>query len=93
MNIYEQLPHNPQYKLVEVEIDNKTLVYGETNEGKNQGLEVYYYKANAEHFYTSKRYEANKVPQIYNELYLKLQKVSKKCKAGHKITLSIQEYK
>lgn len=91
--IYEQLPHNPGYKLIEVEIENKTFVYAEANNGINKGLEIYYYKPNNDHFYTSRRYNEGKIPQIYTELYNKLKSLSSECKEGFKITLDIAQFK
>jgi len=64
-----QQKHNPDYKLVETTIflDGRfiTLVYGETNEGENKGLELYFKHNREDHFYSSRRYALDKVPATY----------------------------
>jgi len=80
-------PHNPNYKLISVTIDNKELVYGETNDGQNKGLEVYFPKY-------SRRFEYNiKLPQKYIELWWNLESQIKNCLPGHKIELTNDEYR
>lgn len=65
--------HNPSYKLVEttVFLNDKfiTFVYGETNEGHNEGLELYFKKEKEGHFYNSRRYLEENVPKKYLNYY------------------------
>lgn len=68
----ENIKHNPSYKLVETTIFNDrfvTLVYGETNKGDNEGLEVYYKKEIDGHHYKSYRFEDGFIPKKYINYY------------------------
>lgn len=69
----ENIKHNPSYKLVEttVFLNDRfvTLVYGETNEGENEGLEVYYKKEINGHHYRSYRYNDSFIPRMYLRYY------------------------
>lgn len=68
-----QTKHNPDYKLVQttVYLNDRfvDLVYGETNNGENAGLEVYYKKERDGHFYRSYRYEQDFIPKKYINYY------------------------
>lgn len=82
-----QETHNPHCRLISVTINNKEFVYGEENiTGSNPGLEVYHPKY-------SRRYKPNTVPVIYQILFRKLKKMTAACRPGHKLTLSIDEFK
>ena len=89
----EHKKHNLDYKLVGVIQDmyNRSieLVYGESNEGLNQGLEVYFYKPKSDHFYTSRRFKEGKVPGKYMPDYnlLKGYVIRNEVLPGHKLTL------
>lgn len=86
-------PHNPNYKLVSVRIQNKKFVYGETNNGENEGLEVYHYKEGADHFYYSRRYSYIQVPIVYLMLYRKLKDQMHTVKPGCKLILTNEQYR
>jgi len=65
--------HNPSYKLVQTTIflNDKfiDLVYGETNEGFNEGLEVYFKKSKDDNHYKSFRYKDGFIPKKYYSYY------------------------
>ena len=87
--------HNPDYKLISAFINGKEFVYGETNEGGNPGLEIYYYKTpyiKGDHFYYSRRYAANNIPGIYSFLYRHLKGLAPYCPVGEKLSLDRVEY-
>jgi hypothetical protein len=89
-------PHNPNYKLVGVIINNKEFVFGVDNNGNNEGLEVYYKKSNdpAQHFYYSRRFTGPRnIPMVYNELFIKLKKMVAECLPGYKLTLELTDFK
>jgi hypothetical protein len=90
-----QQKHNPGYKLIEIDINNKKFVYGETNSGENKGLEVYYFKSQFHtDFHYSRRYNNERLmPMIYNELYIKLKSIINNCLPGCKVYLSTLEFK
>lgn len=85
--------HNPYCKLIGVTIDNKQFVFGQTNEGADPGLEVYYQKDNRDKgFYYSRRFTGSQLPSMYNALSIYLTKLIPYCPAGHKLTLEKSEY-
>lgn len=90
-----QEPHNPNYKLVEttVYLDGKfiDIVYGETNSGNNQGLELYFKKEINGHFYNSRRYLEEVVPKKYLNYYeyLKQFVIDGEVKEGHKLNVEL----
>ena len=87
--------HNPHCKLISAFINCKEFVYGETNEGTNPGLEIYFYKEGykaGEHFYYSRRYEAGKIPGVYSMLYRHLKALTPYCPTGEKLSLDRVEY-
>lgn len=93
IRIMETKPHNPDYKLVSVKMQNKDFVLGISNDGQNEGLEVYHYKEGANHFYYSRRYRYIEVPMIYLELYLNLKSQIADVPAGHNRELTVEEYR
>ena len=90
-----QFKHNPSYKLVEttVFLNGKfiTFVYGETNEGGNEGLEIYFKKEKEGHFYNSRRYLEESVPKKYLNYYefLKQFVIDNEVKEGYKMIVSL----
>lgn len=89
----QQLKHNPDYKLIGVRINNKEFVYGETNNGNNKGLEVFYYKGDAIHFYYSRRFSNSRlIPMSYDILYKNLESLINAVLPGHKLTLVNNDY-
>jgi hypothetical protein len=90
---HEVKPHNPYCKLIGQDYETKDgyveLVYGENNDGTNQGLEAYFYKnprVTIGHHY-SRRWPLDKVPTKYQDALLQLRLWTVHCPAGHKITL------
>lgn len=82
--------HNPNYKLVglrhTVEGKKLELVYGISNEGENEGLEVYFLNEDGGH-YRSYRYLTNRIPDKYRGYFNSMRELSKQVPAGHKHTL------
>ncbi len=91
MNIQK---HNPEYKLISVTINGKELVFGETNDGKNAGVEVYYLTGGkpANGHYYSRRFVGRAMPMIYDYLTMYLEKLLPYCPDGHKLELEGTEY-
>jgi hypothetical protein len=91
----ENKAHNPNYKLVETNVFLNDvfvdLVYGETNEGFNEGLEVYFKKERNEHHYKSFRYLEGSVPKKYLSYYefLKQYVIDNEVKEGCKIVVRL----
>lgn len=81
--------HNPHYKLVSKVIGNTEFVYGETNEGENKGLEVYFYNNTNEGHYYSRRYLDGNVPKKYLSVYLDLREyvINNNVEGGFKLSL------
>lgn len=89
----KQSPHNPDYRLISVTLNNKEFVYAEQNyTGGNPGLEIYYYAPEADHFHYSRRFKPNTVPAIYQLLFRKLKQCTSMCRPGHKLELSLSGY-
>jgi len=90
-------PHNPDYKLVSISQATKTgwieLVYGITNTGENEGLEVYHHKPNELHHYQSFRYPGADVPAKYRSMFVTLRKHAREgdVKDGYKLNLGVNE--
>lgn len=65
--------HNPNYKLVQTTVflngNFLDLVYGETNESLNAGLEIYFKKSKDGNHYRSYRYREGFVPSKYLAYY------------------------
>lgn len=84
--------HNPYYKLVSAHIDDGQkhieLVYGISNEGKNEGMEAYYYRDNEIGHYRSYRWLDGNIPQKFNEWYIALRENVKHCPNGHKLEIN-----
>lgn len=89
----EQTPHNPYSKLIETNIFNGTsflnIVYGINNDGKNEGLEVYYCKEKDGHFHKSRRWTTNEIPAKYNKYFAALKELIPNIKDGHKGNIEI----
>jgi len=86
--------HNPDYKLAGTIIFTGSnfieLVYGETNEGQNIGLEAYFKKEKNGHFYTSRRWDEDSIPTKYTTLFSRLQhECWENCPAGHKLEVEL----
>ena len=85
-------PHNPDYKLIGKTIGTKNgyteLVYGISNNGDNAGLEVYFYRDGADHFYHSRRWPCGKIPPKYQDEVLWLMSFINECPEGHKLYLN-----
>lgn len=88
-----QEKHNQYCKLIETNIYNGinflTLVYAIENNGDNEGLEVYYKKENDGHFYTSRRWLSNAIPNCYKRYFNALKEQVSKIKDGHKAVIDI----
>ena len=85
--------HNPDYKLIGITIQDKEFVYGETYNGQNAGLEVYYLNGDPKYgHYYSRRFAGRKMPMRYDILAMYLAKLLPYCPAGHKLTLEGTEY-
>ena len=87
--VKSQEKHNPYYKLVsKLSFNNKgkaiELVYGVTNEGINEGLEVYFY--NDFGGFHSRRYTNNDYPAKYRTEFVMLRQLVRDglVKDGHK---------
>ena len=91
----KQQPHNPDYKLIETNIFNGTsfldLVYGISNEGENEGLEVYYKKENEGHFHKSRHWLTNDVPNMYKKYFDALKELRHKVENGNKAVININD--
>lgn len=88
-----QSPHNPDYKLIGnvIKQGNRKIefVYGISNSGNNEGMEVYFYRKHTHnHFYTSRRYTENNLPKAYTSIFHELKTYLPQVKEGHKLTLS-----
>lgn len=88
--------HNPYCRLIGKTIGQGNvfveLIYGETNEGADRGLEVYYYDPSKQksmpgytHFHYSRRWQWDKIPSKYQDEALKLSQMVHECPAGHKL--------
>lgn len=89
----KQTKHNPDYKLVNVYIGRKELVYGISNDGKNEGLEVYFYRDFIEGHYRSSRYLQINVPPKYRTDYVNLRSFVREglVKDGHKLSVKLNK--
>ena len=93
----ELTKHNPNFRLIETMVyDGEkyvNLVYGISNEGKDEGLEAFYHRKNdyAEHFYRSFRWKIDKIPSKYVGIFKQLKTFLSKTTNGHKLRLSIIE--
>jgi len=89
----KQETHNPYCKLIETNIFNGsaflTLVYAIENNGGNEGLEVYYKKEKEGHFYTSRRWLTNNIPNGYKKYFNALKEQVSEIKDGHKAVIDI----
>ena len=74
-----QKKHNPDYKLVSKIINNIEYVYGISNSGENEGLEVYYGNY-------SRRFL--KIPKKHQDIFQELKRYSNKVNPGHKLDLT-----
>lgn len=90
---YTVQPYCTDYKLIEQSYETANgfvdLVYGETNDGTNPGLEAYFYKNprfTAGHHY-SRRWPLDKVPAKYQAALLQLRLWLPQCPADHKLVL------
>jgi hypothetical protein len=89
--------HNPTFKLVGTTIEDKgkliELVYGISNNGSGEGLEVYFYRGNdlSVGHYSSRRYINHEYPNKYRKYFVLLRKFVRdgKCKDGHKLTVKL----
>lgn len=87
---YHTEPHNKDYKLIRQWIATDGgyihLIYGETNQGDNKGVEAYYYRDNAQgHHHYSRRWPLDKVPNHFRTDALYLQELIPYCPDGHKL--------
>lgn len=83
-------PHTPGYKLIRKWVSTpdgyRHVIYGETNEGGNPGLEVYYHRDNAQgHHHYSRRWPWGKIPSKYQDDALTLKTFINECPPGHKL--------
>lgn len=90
---YTIQPLNKEARLIEQRCNVKggfvEIIYGEYNDGTNQGLEVYFYKhKNKNKFYTSRGWPLDEVPKKYESILLQLRLWVVHCPAGHKLTLA-----
>lgn len=89
----KQEKHNPTHKLVSTIQPTKNgyveLVYGVTNEGENEGLEVYHFKANELQQHQSFNYPGHTYPAKYRTMFVKLREYVRNgtCKPGHKLEI------
>lgn len=74
-----QQKHNPDYKLVSKTVNGIEYVYGISNSGTNEGLEVYYGNY-------SRRFL--KIPIKYQSLFQELKGYSNKVNPGHNLNLT-----
>lgn len=85
--------HNPGYRLVSKTITagNKLieLVYGVTNDGANEGIEVYFISQNLDIKY-SRRYSEETLPVKYKNIFteLRAQVINGNVSAGHKLYIN-----
>jgi hypothetical protein len=86
-------PHNPQYKLIETTVFDGykflTLVWGISNTGDNEGLEIYFKKEKDGHFYSSRRYLVNEIPNKYKRYYESLSSRRSLVNDGCKIIIEL----
>jgi len=85
--------HNPDYKLVGKRVLNPQgkaveLVYGISNDGTNEGLEVYHYNDNGGHY--SRRYINHEYPNKYRADFVALRQFVRDGKVpdGHKLSIN-----
>lgn len=82
--------HNPHYKLVStykiIEGKSLNLVYGVSNEGENEGLEVYFLDDTG-NFYRSYRYTPENLPKKYLNYFNSLKAYVKEVPSGHKMNV------
>lgn len=84
--------HNPDYKLVSETINNGSTtieaVYGESNDGENKGLELYFFREGELGHYKSYRHLENSIPSKWINTYNHLKEFIDQVPNGHKLDIN-----